>query len=97
MEFNKYRASKDRELQDLEMEMEKYLAKFNVLEENNYVIKKDNEAMKVQLRTLMQQKLKMQKSIKDYEDDITELKEELVFYKAKRTDELNKLLNESYS
>lgn len=54
MEFNKYRASKDRELQDLEMEMEKYLAKFNVLEENNYVIKKDNEAMKVQLRTLMQ-------------------------------------------
>ena len=31
--------------------------------------------MKTQLRTVMQERLKLQKSIKNYEDDISELKE----------------------
>lgn len=61
-----------------------------------YVLKKDNEGMKVQLRTIMQEKMRMQKSIKEYEEDIRELKEEISFYKAKRVDDLNKLLNETY-
>lgn len=31
--------------------------------------------MKTQLRTVMQERLKLQKNIKNYEDDINELKE----------------------
>jgi len=34
--------------------MEKYGSKLHNLEENNYVLKKDNNNMKTQLRTLMQ-------------------------------------------
>lgn len=34
--------------------MEKYRSKFHNLEETNYVLKKDNDSMKTQLRTVMQ-------------------------------------------
>lgn len=60
------------------------------------MLKKDNDSMKIQLRTVMQEKMRMQKSIKEYEEDIRELKTEVSFYKAKRADDLNKLLNETY-
>lgn len=49
--------------------------------------------MKTQLRTLMQEKMRLNKSVKENEEDIRQLKEELNFYKAKRVDDLNKLLN----
>jgi chromosome segregation ATPase len=95
-EFKKYKINKEREMHDLEAEMENYGAKFHNLEENNYILKKDNNAMKAQLRTLMQDKMKMQKTIHEHEEDIKELRDEVSFYKVKREDHLNQLLNESY-
>ena len=47
--------------------MERYGNKFHDLEENNYVLRKDNEAMKVQLRGTMQEKLRIQKTLGEYE------------------------------
>ena len=55
--------------------MEKYSSKFHELEEGNYVLKKDNENMKSQLRNFLQEKMRMQKSAREYEEDIKELKD----------------------
>jgi hypothetical protein len=44
----------------------------------------------------MQEKMKMQKTIQEHEEDIKELRDEVSFYKVKREDHLNQLLNESY-
>ena len=76
--------------------MEKYGSKFEELEENNFVLKRDNDSMKNQLRSAMQEKMRMQKSLREYEDDIRELQHEIEFYKGKRAEDLNRLLNESY-
>lgn len=46
--------------------MEKYRSKFHNLEETNYVLKKDNDNMKVQLRSAMQDKLRLQKVVKEH-------------------------------
>ena len=54
--------------------MEQYSSKFQELEENNYVLKRDNDGMKSQLRNLMQEKMRMQKGLREYEEDIRELK-----------------------
>lgn len=67
--------SKEKEINDLEMEMEKYGNKFHDLEQNNYILRKENESMKAQLRGLMQEKLRIQKSTSEYEEDIKDLKE----------------------
>ena len=88
--------NKERELQDLETEMEKYSSKFQDLEESNYLLKRDNDGIKEQLRSVMQERIRLQKGLKELEEDNRELKEELEFYKARRVEDLNKLLNETY-
>ena len=88
--------NKERELQDLEAEMEKYSSKFQDLEESNYLLKRDNDGIKEQLRSVMQERVRLQKGLRESEEDNRELKEELEFYKARRVEDLNKLLNETY-
>ena len=41
--------------------------------------------MKIDYRNLMQEKMKLQKALKESEQDTEELKTELDFYKSKRT------------
>ena len=76
--------NKERELQDLEAEMEKYSSKFQDLEESNYLLKRDNDGIKEQLRSVMQERVRLQKGLRESEEDNRELKEELEFYKARR-------------
>ena len=61
--------NKERELQDLEAEMEKYSSKFQDMEENNYLLKKDNDVIKEQLRSIMQERIRLQKNMRELEED----------------------------
>lgn len=55
------------------------------------MLKKDNDSMKMQLRNVMQDKMRLARVNRELEEDMKELKQEVVFYKARRVEELGKI------
>ena len=55
------------------------------------MLKKDNDSMKMQLRNVMQDKMRLARVNRELEEDMKELKQEVVFYKARRVEELGNI------
>jgi septal ring factor EnvC (AmiA/AmiB activator) len=82
-------------IRNLEQEMEGYSGKVNELEEANYYLRKENEAVRAQLAKISEAKYELDEEIKCMEEDLAEMKEEVEFYKNKRRQELTKMLNDT--
>ena len=73
--------------------MEKQGQKVNELEENNFFTKKEVEGVKHQLRIANNQKQKLQSLLLELESENEEMKVELDLYKARRAEDLGKVLD----
>ena len=93
MQFKKYKMQKERQLDDLSSEIDKYGLKINQLEEANFMLKKQIQKLRQEMTILLEQNDSLQEQNYDLKEDLTELKEEIEFYKGKRIENLSKLLN----
>lgn len=95
MEYKKFKTLKDKQVADLQSEMEKYGQKVNELEESNYLLKREVERLQESCLSMEDENKEMEEHIHDLKYEIKELEEEKQFYKKRNLAELNNLLNET--